>query len=116
MKIDLLTVERRARRTMVHLISAMGLLTIGQLSAATALADSEQADRAAAWAALDPVHADALRRYRACKAIRIDECLAEAAAGRVRKELATVVMTDPRFARDLPAPSRWFLVWLLEAA
>ena len=115
-KIDWLTIERCARRTLVHVISAMGLLTLGQLTAATALADSEQADWAAAWAARDLEHADALKRYRACKAISVDACLAEAATGQVRKELATVVMTDPRFARDLPAPSRWFLDWLLEAA
>ena len=113
MKIDWLTIERCSRRTLVYVISTMGLLTIGQLMAASALADAEQAGRATAWAARDPEHADALQRYRACKAFTVDACLAKAATGQVRRELASVVMTDARFARDLPAPSRWLLGWLL---
>ena len=112
MTINWLTIERRARRSLVHVISAMGLLTIGQLMTASALADAEQAGRASAWASRSPAHAEALKRYRTCKALTIDACIAEAATGPVRRELASIVTMDARFARDLPAPSRWFLDWL----
>lgn len=113
MKIQLSKFEPLARKNLVGLIIAAGLLLVGQYTGASAVASAMQQEHMQAWASRSPDHAGAMAEYKRCEVSGTEVtkrgCAVRAAYGAMAAELEVLAATPQAAVDSIPAPLRWFL-------
>ena len=110
----LIQIEPIARKSLLGLVVAAGLVLVGQYTGASSVASVIQRERMDAWSTRSAEHATAMTKYLDCyynsKSVLTKQgCIEQAATGQMAAELDEVATTPAAAWNAMPAPLRWFM-------